>query len=115
MTVTESGREQWTEFAPRLREGLVSGIAVRPAFQPLPWEEKIKVKEQYTAGTEYFLYAGSFRPGKNLVNLLKAFSLFKKRQQSNWKLVLAGVAEEGYTVFEQGVLTETALLAFQYV
>jgi glycosyltransferase involved in cell wall biosynthesis len=36
------------------------------------------------------VYAGAIHPRKNLLHLLKAFSIFKKRQQSDWKLVLAG-------------------------
>jgi glycosyltransferase involved in cell wall biosynthesis len=36
------------------------------------------------------MYAGAIHPRKNLVNLLKGYSLFKKRQRSNMKLVLAG-------------------------
>ena len=31
-----------------------------------------------------------FNNGNDLLNLLKAFSVFKKRQKSNWKLVLTG-------------------------
>lgn len=64
--------------------------AARPTFQPLKWEVKEEVKEKYTEGREFFLYAGAIHPRKNLVNLLKAFSIFKKWQKSNWKLVLAG-------------------------
>jgi glycosyltransferase involved in cell wall biosynthesis len=41
-------------------------------------------------GQEYFMYAGAIHPRKNLLNLLKAFSIFKKRQRSSMKLVLAG-------------------------
>ncbi|MDB5252754.1 MAG: glycosyltransferase family 4 protein [Flaviaesturariibacter sp.] len=64
--------------------------AVKPVFQPLDGDEKAAVKEQYTGGREYFIYAGAIQPRKNLVNLLKAFSKFKKRQKNSWKLVLAG-------------------------
>jgi glycosyltransferase involved in cell wall biosynthesis len=64
--------------------------AVKPSFQPLTFDEKAAVKAAYTDGREYFIYAGAIQPRKNLINLLKAFSLFKKRQRSNWKLVLAG-------------------------
>ncbi|TCZ65771.1 glycosyltransferase family 4 protein [Flaviaesturariibacter aridisoli] len=63
---------------------------VRAGFAPLGYEERAVVKERYTGGTEYFLYAGALQPRKNLINLLKGFSQFKKRQKSNWKLVLAG-------------------------
>jgi glycosyltransferase involved in cell wall biosynthesis len=64
--------------------------AVKPLFRPLPFSEKEAVREAYTEGQEYFIYIGALQPRKNLVNLLKAFSLFKKRQQSGMKLVLAG-------------------------
>jgi glycosyltransferase involved in cell wall biosynthesis len=64
--------------------------AAKESFQPVPAEEQDKIREKYTDGKPYFIYAGAIHPRKNLVNLLKAFSLFKKRQLSNWKLVLAG-------------------------
>jgi glycosyltransferase involved in cell wall biosynthesis len=64
--------------------------AVKDSFHPVTEQEKIAVKEKYTGGQEYFIYAGAIQPRKNLLNLLKAYSLFKKRQRSNWKLVLAG-------------------------
>ena len=63
---------------------------VKNSFRPVPFEKKETVKEKYTGGTEYFIYAGAIQPRKNLVNLLKAFSLFKKRLQTNMKLVIAG-------------------------
>lgn len=64
--------------------------AVKPSFRPLAEEEKNRVKDQYTGGNEFFIYAGAIQPRKNLVNLLKAFSLYKKRLKNNWKLVLTG-------------------------
>jgi glycosyltransferase involved in cell wall biosynthesis len=64
--------------------------AAKNIFTPITVAEKEEVKNKYTGGTEYFIYTGSIHPRKNLVNLLKAFSIFKKRQKSNWKLLLAG-------------------------
>jgi glycosyltransferase involved in cell wall biosynthesis len=66
--------------------------AARSSMRPLTWQEKQSVTHQFTAGKNYFIYAGSIHPRKNLVNLLKAFSIFKKRQKSDWKLVIAGRA-----------------------
>jgi len=59
-------------------------------YRPLGWEEKELVKKEYTDGCEYFVYAGALHPRKNIVNLLKAFIAFKKRQRSNMKLVIVG-------------------------
>jgi len=61
-----------------------------PIFTPIRFDEQAAVKEKYTGGFEYFLYAGAIQPRKNLINLLKAFSVFKRRLQSSMKLILAG-------------------------
>ncbi|RYZ58242.1 MAG: glycosyltransferase family 1 protein, partial [Chitinophagaceae bacterium] len=63
---------------------------VKEIFRPFSFDEKMAVKEEYTGGAEYFLYTGAIQPRKNLVNLLKAYSVFKRRLQSSLKLVLAG-------------------------
>ncbi len=63
---------------------------IKPLFRPYSWEERETVKKQYTGGKDYFVYTGAIHPRKNLVGLLKAFSLFKKRQQSAMKLVITG-------------------------
>ena len=54
------------------------------------YEEKEEVKAQYTNGNEYFIYSGEIGSNKNLLNLLKAFSAFKKRQKSSMQLIIAG-------------------------
>jgi glycosyltransferase involved in cell wall biosynthesis len=59
-------------------------------FKPIDWKRKEDIKGKFATGHEYFLYAGAIHPRKNLVTLLKGFSWFKKRHQSNMKLVLAG-------------------------
>jgi glycosyltransferase involved in cell wall biosynthesis len=64
-------------------------LAVPATLKESGWEEKEKVKEAFTAGTEYFLFAGDLHPRHELVTLLKAFSEFKKWQRSGMKLVLA--------------------------
>lgn len=63
---------------------------VKAVFQPTTFEQQAVVKEKYVDGKEYFIYTGAIHPRKNLINLLKAFSVFKKRQKSSMKLVLAG-------------------------
>ncbi len=56
--------------------------------RPLLWTEKENVRVRYAGGKEYFAVAGS-ADQQNLVNVLKAFSQFKKWQQSNMQLVIA--------------------------
>jgi glycosyltransferase involved in cell wall biosynthesis len=68
----------------------VTPNATNTVFKPLEYEEREAIKQKYSAGCEYFIYTGSIHPRKNPIKLLKAFSRFKKRQQSNMKLIFAG-------------------------
>lgn len=79
--------------------------AAKEIFEPLTDEEKQATKAKYTGRKEYFIYAGAIHPRKNLVNLLKAFSLFKKRQQSSMKLVLTGRLAWKYDSFVKNLKT----------
>ncbi len=59
-------------------------------YVPLSAADREAVKQKYADGCEYFVFAGALHPRKNIVNLLKAFIEFKKRQHTNMKLVIAG-------------------------
>ena len=76
---------------------------VKEIFQPLNDEDKAATKDKYTDGKEYLVYAGAIHPRKNLMNLLKAFSVFKKRQQTNMKLVLTGRLAWKYESFKESL------------
>jgi len=60
------------------------------AFHPLTEAEKKPVRLQYTKGYPFFVFIGSLHPRKNLVNLFKAFDLFKKSTPSDIKLLIVG-------------------------
>ncbi len=77
--------------------------AAREIFQPRSAQDREATKEKYAGGREYFLYTGAIHPRKNLLNLLKAFSVFKKRQQSGMKLLLTGRLAWKYESFVQGL------------
>lgn len=63
---------------------------VREIFYPLSHESRELVRKKYSDSKEYFICVGSIHPRKNLINLLKAFSVFKKRMQSGMKLMIVG-------------------------
>lgn len=69
-----------------------------PAIHPLPVSDKDAIKQRYTGGKEYFFVPAAGATGgvreDQVVQLLKAFSLFKKRQLSNLQLVLGGAHTE---------------------
>ena len=72
-------------------------------FIPIGIEEREIVKQKYADGNEYFIYTGEIDPGKNLLNLLKAFSAFKKRQKSNMQLIIAGNPGRKYDEFTENI------------
>lgn len=61
-------------------------------FKPADQQTKLDTKTKFTGGKDYFVFVSSLHPRKNILNLVKAFSLFKKESQSDVKLVLAGPA-----------------------
>jgi glycosyltransferase involved in cell wall biosynthesis len=91
VTVSEFSKEDIIAHYPEAKNKIsVIYNAADDSFKPIGTENREKCKERLTGGMDFFLYAGSIHPRKNLVNLLKGFSWFKKRHQSNMKLVLAG-------------------------
>lgn len=69
---------------------------INEIFGPVSFEERELIKEKYAEGREYFFCRGSTGPNSNLINLLKAFSFFKKRQKSNMMLLIAGKTNEQF-------------------
>ncbi|MGZ4090615.1 MAG: glycosyltransferase family 4 protein [Bacteroidia bacterium] len=59
-------------------------------FKPVSHDEKIKTRQKFSGGKDYFVNIGSLHPRKNIANLIRAFAAFKKESGSEIKLVLAG-------------------------
>jgi glycosyltransferase involved in cell wall biosynthesis len=66
-------------------------------FVPMEWHNKLYVKSRYAQNKEYFIAILPDNDEAVFVDLLKAYSKFKKWQQSNMKLVLLP-KEEGFSV-----------------
>ncbi len=60
--------------------------ACNEILEPVQWEEREKIKKEYSEGCEYFTSKCYNEP--QLVLTLKSFSIFKKWQKSNMKMVL---------------------------
>ncbi len=61
-----------------------------PQFKPITEHKKAEIKDLFSEGKEFFLYYHCVDNNENLIELLKAFSLFKKRQGSGLKLLVLG-------------------------
>lgn len=68
----------------------VVGNGCSNSFYPIPESERQMIRSQYAQDKPYFLYAGAIQPRKNLDNLLRAFDLFRRKQESDIKLLLTG-------------------------
>jgi len=107
ITVSEFSKKDIEQQYPLINKSIkVIPGAAREGFKPLSWEEKEQVKMSYTPeGNEYFICVGGISPRKNLMNVLKAFSLFKKWHKTNMKLVIAGRLAWNYVDFLQKLKT----------
>ena len=74
-------------------------------FHALDENEKDKTRKAYTEGKNYFLFSGPIDHRSNIINLLKAFSVFKKRQKADWKLVIAGSISPRFKKFATDLKT----------
>ncbi|HEV2353757.1 MAG TPA: glycosyltransferase, partial [Puia sp.] len=88
---SEHDRERLAGSEPELRRK----IRVLPAFpaetvRPVLPGEKEEVKSRWLGGKEYFFADVTGGDEHGVVDMLKAFSFFKKRQHSRMRLVLGG-------------------------
>ena len=66
---------------------VVEGLLM-PGLGPLEITAQLEFKDRVTEGREFFICADTQWSREQLLTLLKAFSQFKKMQQSGWKLLL---------------------------
>src|SRR3954454_16515007 len=66
----------------------VMPYSVNELFQPMEWHDKLYIKSRFSQNTEYFVAVLPDNDEKSFTELLKAFSKFKKWQQSGMQLLL---------------------------
>ena len=79
-----------------LREARMSVANEMATKQSRDYAQETKARKKYNLPEKYILYLGTLEPRKNIVGLIKAFEIFKRRRHSrmspaeNYKLVIAG-------------------------
>jgi glycosyltransferase involved in cell wall biosynthesis len=68
---------------------LVLPIAPNSEFEPIGIAQQEMIRSNLTGSKNFFLFSADIQESVQLILLLKAFSVFKKRQKSDWKLVIA--------------------------
>lgn len=79
--------------------------AAHHVVSDLSWTETESIKTQYSGGRDFFLFTGDIDEQHYLIELLKAFSVFKKWQQSNMQLVIGGHDTAWTDSFEEKLST----------
>lgn len=59
-------------------------------FYPIEKNVQAAIRAEISNGKPYFVYLGSIHPRKNVVNLIKAFNLFKKESGKDYQLLIIG-------------------------
>ena len=84
-------------------------VVIYPApgryFSPADANKREDIKAAHSESKEFFLYNSRFKEQEDLIDLLKSFSHFKKRQQSSFKLLL---------LLESNPFFEKTLSAYKY-
>ena len=109
VTLTEKIRQEMLSNFPNA-SGKVSIVnaAHSSLFHPIDYDNKREVKATYTEGKEFFLYNRIIHQDKTIIELLKAFALFKRWQKSNMKLLIVGAIADN----KNGILSK--LSSYKY-
>lgn len=75
--------------------------ALEEKTETLGWAGQEQIKLKYSAGRDYCLYIGNLSEEAGLIQLLKAYSLFKKWLLTGMPLVLAGASTEDTPALEK--------------
>lgn len=59
-------------------------------YAPVSEDEKTATRNKFTHGRPYFFFVGSLHPRKNLVNLFRAFDIFRMQNPGDHMLLIAG-------------------------
>lgn len=90
-TVSEYSRQDISQsFKIPLDKIDVVHNGVNTAFIPMSAAVQDSARERFTGGAPYFIFVGATPPRKNIINLFRAFDLYKQQHPGNHKLVLAG-------------------------
>jgi len=89
VTFSETKKKELIDLKPDLSgKILISGMPVEDGVKAFSYNEKLAAKEQFAQEKEYFVFTDFELDEERFLNLLKAFSTFKKMLQTNCKLVV---------------------------
>lgn len=92
ITVSETTKRDLVKFFKIPPDKIVVTYnGVKSIYRPIKDEDRInEVLKKYDIHDRYLLYTGRLEPRKNLIRLIKAFSMLKKKRSIELKLVIVG-------------------------
>ncbi len=81
--VVDEGKMQ--AFLETRRINLPRGIL--PGFVGLDWDQASEIRDTFSSGRTYLFCSGPVN--ETMLPLIRAFSIFKKRQKTDWRMILA--------------------------
>lgn len=106
VTVSENSKKDIQKFLniPENKITVVYNGVDQEKFKRMESKVAEKILSDRKWPLDYMLYAGTIdHPGKNAMNVIKAFELLKEKEKYKGKLVLAGMPGAGYEIVEQYV------------
>ncbi len=90
-TISEYSKQDIASFY-KISDAKIDNVScgINGNFSPLSDEEKTATRKQFSDGKPYFFFVGSMHPRKNIKRLIEAYTLFRQKSNSNYKLLLAG-------------------------
>jgi len=98
IAISDFTRKEIAELFPSARGKLVvTSLGVGETFFPRDDPEgSMPVKEKYNLPEEYILFVGTLEPRKNLLTLLEAYQIFRRRSRRHRKLRLVVAGMKGW-------------------
>lgn len=80
----------------------VTHLAAESIYRPLDKEEcSSLIKNQYDISGDFIIYVGGFSPRKNIIGLIEAFSMLRKKYKKDTKLVIVGKQGKSYSIYKK--------------
>jgi glycosyltransferase involved in cell wall biosynthesis len=80
----------------------VTHLAAESIYRPLDKEEcSSLIKNQYDISGDFIIYVGGFSPRKNIIGLIEAFSMLRKKYKKDIKLVIVGKQGKSYSIYKK--------------
>ncbi len=89
IVTSKQAKDKMCSTFPSLQNKInVLPVAASVHFMPSAWQHQEQTKNTFTNGKDYFLVTINFTTEQDFINLLKAFTQFKKWQKSNLQLLI---------------------------